>query len=569
MVRDYSKPDNLTDITKSVHSYKPQVNGGTAYAVQRALQRGIPVYFFDQKSGEWLDLIQFKGIGTPRLTQHAAVIGTREINDAGKQAIKDVFNNLLAKSVEESLPKETKATISEGLTQKHLPWNNGDVYNADQILNEYKNSFVDLHQPFFKLADAVFARAKQLGITFKCNENLSSTGVYHADTKVVEFRKPSDQRHNTLLHEAIHAVVGYQITMADVNPELLSKEELAAIEELKFVYERMKESLLSENAMKRSLELLEEKNYGLTSFSEFTAELSSSLFRERIKEFDKKHGNDIFKKLIEAIFKLLGINKTYTNAETTAYQALKTLLENTNNDIFDRANKYYKFRRELENLDHSEYVTLYIPDDMKDMFEAAVADNSKHRTLKFKQSEKETAFSPNEFARMEPGRIMWIQVGGNRALGVIESVPEKLDNDMYSIQYSVIDTSEFENMKIENSHLLDAEQPRFADEHGNYYGWSVESIYNHLHSYVIESTGISDKEKLSHVKKVNELYGTNFRAFKKNGIWQLLNNTNGYDKLKLSENPNEPKQLELFDSQENQVTELDKLGKNLRENQCK
>jgi hypothetical protein len=45
---------------------------------------------------------------------------------------------------------------------------------------------------------------------------------------------------------------------------------------------------------------------------------------------------------------------------------------------------------------------------MKDMFEAAITDNSKHRTLKFKQSEKETAFSPNEFARMEPGRIMWI-----------------------------------------------------------------------------------------------------------------------------------------------------------------
>ena len=58
-------------------------------------------------------------------------------------------------------------------------------------------------------------------------------------------------------------------------------------------------------------------------------------------------------------------------------------------------------------------------------------------------------------------------------MGVIENVPEKLGNDMYSVQYSVIDTSEFENMKIENSHLLDAEQPRFADEHGNYYGWSV------------------------------------------------------------------------------------------------
>ena len=73
----------------------------------------------------------------------------------------------------------------------------------------------------------------------------------------------------------------------------------------------------------------------------------------------------------------------------------------------------------------------------------------------------------------------------------------------------------------------------------------------------------TSKEKLSHVKKVNKLYGTNFRAFRKNGVWQLLNNTNEYNKLKLSENLNEPKQ------QENQVTELAKLGKNLRENQCK
>ena len=112
MVRDYSKPDNTTDSTKSVHSYKPQVNGGTAYAVQRAFQRGIPVYFFDQKSGKWLDLIEFKGIDTPRLTQHAAVIGTREITDVGKQAIKDVFNKTFGQE-----QKNDNMSIEDKLSQ--------------------------------------------------------------------------------------------------------------------------------------------------------------------------------------------------------------------------------------------------------------------------------------------------------------------------------------------------------------------------------------------------------------------------------------------------------------------
>ena len=54
------------------------------------------------------------------MTSHAATIGTRQINNAGKQAIKDVFNNSLAKPVEESLPKEANATISEGLTQEQI-----------------------------------------------------------------------------------------------------------------------------------------------------------------------------------------------------------------------------------------------------------------------------------------------------------------------------------------------------------------------------------------------------------------------------------------------------------------
>jgi hypothetical protein len=62
----------------------------------------------------------------------------------------------------------------------------------------------------------------------------------------------------------------------------LSKEELAAVKELEFVYKEMCKHFLSDNPMARSVELLEEENYGLNSIDEFVAELSSHVFRARI-----------------------------------------------------------------------------------------------------------------------------------------------------------------------------------------------------------------------------------------------------------------------------------------------
>lgn len=81
----------------------PQVEGGTGYAVTMALVLGKPVYVFDQLSKQWFkadyttDMFgintfnSFVKSETPILTQNFAGIGTREINDAGKQAIRDVY----------------------------------------------------------------------------------------------------------------------------------------------------------------------------------------------------------------------------------------------------------------------------------------------------------------------------------------------------------------------------------------------------------------------------------------------------------------------------------------------
>ena len=80
-----------------------QGKGGTGYAMQMAINEGKPVYMFDQKRKVWVKNINgvWSKSEVPVLTPNFAGIGTREINDAGKQAIKDVY-----KKTKESLPKE-------------------------------------------------------------------------------------------------------------------------------------------------------------------------------------------------------------------------------------------------------------------------------------------------------------------------------------------------------------------------------------------------------------------------------------------------------------------------------
>lgn len=79
------------------------VEGGTGYAVQMAINLGKPVFVFDQTLNKWFkwqpsqDLFGDSKIGKfvetdiPILTKNFTGIGTREINELGKQAIKDVY----------------------------------------------------------------------------------------------------------------------------------------------------------------------------------------------------------------------------------------------------------------------------------------------------------------------------------------------------------------------------------------------------------------------------------------------------------------------------------------------
>lgn len=71
------------------------VSGGTAYATTRGIQRGIPVYLFDQNDNVWKvwDKTRFVKTNIPTLTTNAALIGTRQLKPSGKNEIVKIFIN--------------------------------------------------------------------------------------------------------------------------------------------------------------------------------------------------------------------------------------------------------------------------------------------------------------------------------------------------------------------------------------------------------------------------------------------------------------------------------------------
>lgn len=76
------------------HSKHAVVDGGTGYAVQMAINNNKPVHVFDQDKGKWFTWKDgnFVEEPSPVLTKRFAGIGTRQINDSGKAAIKEIFS---------------------------------------------------------------------------------------------------------------------------------------------------------------------------------------------------------------------------------------------------------------------------------------------------------------------------------------------------------------------------------------------------------------------------------------------------------------------------------------------
>jgi len=106
-----------------------KVNGGTGWAVQMGIDKGIPVYVFDQKVKLWAvwNGSKFEKLsGFPPKFKEFAGVGTRELNDDGRKAIEEYM--------EQYVSRGTKAKVAES-TGSVVKWN--ELTTAQQANTVY------------------------------------------------------------------------------------------------------------------------------------------------------------------------------------------------------------------------------------------------------------------------------------------------------------------------------------------------------------------------------------------------------------------------------------------------
>jgi len=108
---------------------KYAVQGGTGYAVEMAIQSGKPVYLFDQVRNQWYKNINntWSKSEIPVLTKNFAGVGTREINEMGIKAIRDVYKNTFKNATSKPIINNENITdLSKEVINKFrnsVPWN--------------------------------------------------------------------------------------------------------------------------------------------------------------------------------------------------------------------------------------------------------------------------------------------------------------------------------------------------------------------------------------------------------------------------------------------------------------
>ena len=85
-----NKSDSIFGISRIENNL---VSGGTGWAVQMAIDKGMQVFVFCQLAKEWYTYSSGSWVivETPTLTENFAGIGTREIDESGINAIENVY----------------------------------------------------------------------------------------------------------------------------------------------------------------------------------------------------------------------------------------------------------------------------------------------------------------------------------------------------------------------------------------------------------------------------------------------------------------------------------------------
>ena len=143
----------------------PMVTGGTGYAVGMAILHNKPVYVFDQQYGKWYkwdtSANNFVESNTPTLTKNFAGIGTRELNEVGKQAIRDVYEKTFGKK---SSSTQQSIEIWYGSSDNDPSRSNPDLSNFAERTFKIKGSVIGApgsnEEYEFKSVERAFQAAK-------------------------------------------------------------------------------------------------------------------------------------------------------------------------------------------------------------------------------------------------------------------------------------------------------------------------------------------------------------------------------------------------------------------------
>ena len=196
-----------------------------------------------------------------------------------------------------------------------------------------------------KLAKLIFDSLKSLPITFEKRDDLyGSYGKWVASAKTIMLNSNGIAR-NTLLHESIHALTSYYLNHP--RREELPQQIQIALKEIEHCYKLLVYDRLTSLGHKpKTWEEMEDligwtinnnSEYGYKSPEEMVAELSNPDFVRHIRRADNNYrGRNIFKRLIDAVFKLFKTNKEYTSIEKTLKEALVKLITNPSEELYEK-----------------------------------------------------------------------------------------------------------------------------------------------------------------------------------------------------------------------------------------
>ena len=116
------------------------VTGGTGYAIEMAIQAGKPVYVFDQSRNRWFKNIngEWSTSEVPTLTPNFAGIGTRQIQQNGINAIRDVFEKTFNTKQQDNQQNIQSQIINNTDNTNNDPVNFSTTQESIQIIESAK-----------------------------------------------------------------------------------------------------------------------------------------------------------------------------------------------------------------------------------------------------------------------------------------------------------------------------------------------------------------------------------------------------------------------------------------------